>query len=73
MREDRGAEFQRLFDEGTIEGVAVVAADAEACATCGAVADRVYAPRKLPRLPIEACTSARGCRCRYEPAVTVVE
>jgi hypothetical protein len=59
--------------EGAIEGVAVVAADANACSACTVLADRVYVPRKLPRVPIEGCTGRGGCRCRYEPAVTVVE
>lgn len=67
------AELQRLFDEGAIDGVAVAAADADACPRCATRADRVYLPNKLPRLPIEGCTAARGCRCRYEPSVTVVE
>jgi hypothetical protein len=50
-----------------------VAADALACAACLAVADRGYQPLKLPVLPIVGCTRATGCRCRYEPLITVVE
>jgi hypothetical protein len=65
--------FQRLFDEGAIDGVALVAADANACRVCAGLADRVYAPRKLPRLPVERCATPTGCRCRYEPSITVVE
>jgi hypothetical protein len=72
-RDELIARFQRLLDEGAIEGVAVVAADANACPACAALADRVYTPLRLPRLPIEGCRDGRGCRCRYEPAVTVVE
>ncbi|MGH2489954.1 MAG: hypothetical protein ACRDF9_00460 [Candidatus Limnocylindria bacterium] len=72
-RDELIARFQRLFEEGAIEGVAVVAADANACSACTVLADRVYVPRKLPRVPIEGCTGRGGCRCRYEPAVTVVE
>jgi len=53
--------------------VALVAADTTACAACAAIADRVYAPRKLPALPVPTCARVGGCRCRYEPSVTVVE
>lgn len=65
--------FDDLYREGRIDGVAVVAADADACPACAPLADRVYAPRELPALPIAACSSPRGCRCRYEPSVTVPE
>ena len=67
------ASYQRLLDEGAIDGVALVAADTTSCAACTAIADRVYAPRKLPTLPVETCSRVGGCRCRYEPSVTVVE
>ena len=56
-----------------IEYVSLVARDANACPACLAVADRGYLPLKLPPLPIADCSRAEGCRCRYEPLVTVVE
>jgi hypothetical protein len=37
------------------------------------VTDRSYLPSGLPPLPIEGCSAAGGCRCRYEPNVTVYE
>jgi hypothetical protein len=67
------AEYQRLFLEGVIDGVALVAADANACPACLAVTDRSYLPSGLPALPIDGCTGPAGCRCRYEPNVTVYE
>jgi hypothetical protein len=67
------AEYQRLFLEGVIDGVALVAADANACPACLAVTDRSYLPSGLPALPIDGCTGTAGCRCRYEPNVTVYE
>ena len=67
------ARFQAMYLDGGIDGVALVAADANPCPACLAVTDRSYLPSGLPRLPIEGCTSARGCRCRYEPNVTVYE
>ena len=67
------ATFQELYLGGTIDGVSLVAADANVCPACLAVTDRAYLPSSLPLLPIEGCTAAGGCRCRYEPNVTVYE
>jgi len=59
--------------EGQIDGVALVVADADACPPCLGVTDRSYLPSGLPPLPIVACSRPGGCRCRYEPNVTVYE
>jgi hypothetical protein len=67
------ARFQALYLDGTIDGVALVAADSNACPACLAVSDRSYLPSGLPPLPIEGCSRPGGCRCRYEPNVTVYE
>lgn len=67
------ARFQELYLDGTIDGVALVAAGSDACPACLAVTDRSYLPSGLPDLPIAGCTTAGGCRCRYEPNVTVYE
>lgn len=67
------ASFQQLYHDGVIDGVALVAADSTACPRCTEVADKVYLPSRLPRLPITACARADGCRCRYEPSFTVYE
>jgi hypothetical protein len=68
-----GEELQRLYHDGVIDGVALVAADATACARCTAVADRVYVPAQLPPVPVADCTRPGGCRCRHEPSFTVYE
>ena len=67
------ASLQEMYLGGGIDGVALVAADASACSSCLAVTDRSYLPSGLPALPIAGCTGAAGCRCRYEPNVTVYE
>jgi len=67
------ATFQAMYLDGGIDGVSLVAADSNACGVCLAVTDIAYIPSGLPRLPIEGCRSAGGCRCRYEPNVTVYE
>jgi hypothetical protein len=66
-------ELQRLYHDGVIDGVAFVAADADACTACSEIADRVYVPAQLPDLPVAGCARAGGCRCRYEPSFTVYE
>jgi len=66
-------ELQRLYHDGVIDGVALVAADANACPPCTEIADRVYVPAQLPDVPVPACTRAGGCRCRHEPSFTVYE
>ena len=67
------ARLQALYLEGGIDGVALVARGSDACAACLEVTDRVYLPTHLPPLPIEGCSRPGGCRCRYEPSVTVYE
>ena len=66
-------ELQRLYHDGIIDGVALVAADATACETCAAVADTTYVPSQLPEVPVAGCTRPGGCRCRHEPSFTVYE
>ena len=67
------ARLQAMYLEGGIDGVALVAADSEACPACLALTDRSYVPSRLPELPLAGCSRAGGCRCRYEPNVTVYE
>ena len=67
------AEYQRLYLEGDIDGVALVAADANRCSTCARFDDQMYLPSTLPPLPVPGCAASAGCRCRYEPNFTVVE
>lgn len=65
--------LRRLFLSGGCEYVSVVARDATVCAACRSIADQGYLPWHLPRLPFDGCTAGVGCRCRYEPLITVVE
>lgn len=66
-------QLQALYHDGVIDGVALVAADANACDLCLKVADRVYMPSQLPDVPVADCSRASGCRCRHEPSFTVYE
>ena len=67
------ATFQRMYLDGGIDGVSLVAADSNACTACLAVTDMAYIPSQLPPLPLAGCTAPSGCRCRYEPNITVYE
>jgi hypothetical protein len=67
------ARFQAMYLDGGIDGVALVAADARACSACLGLTDRSYIPSGLPALPLAGCSRPGGCRCRYEPNVTVYE
>ena len=49
---------------GAIGGVTTVAA-ADSCPACRALVGRVYQPDAAPRIPIDQCTTASGCRCAY--------
>ena len=74
LREDPElARFEAMYLDGGVDGIALVAADSNACPTCLALTDRSYIPLGLPKLPIAGCTSPGGCRCHYEPNVTVYE
>lgn len=74
LRDDpRLATFQAMYLDGGIDGVSLVAFDSTACPACLEVTDIAYIPSGLPPLPIAGCTASRGCRCRYEPNVTVYE
>jgi hypothetical protein len=67
------ARLQSMYLDGGIDGVALVAADDNPCHTCRSATDRSYLPSGLPPLPVPGCTAPDGCRCRYEPNVTVYE
>ena len=72
-REELVARFQKLYLDGDIDGVAVVAADSRRCEVCAHYDDRMYTPSTLPEVPVPGCTGTGGCRCRYEANFTVYE
>ena len=47
--------------------------DAHTCDHCRSFAGKEYLVARVPELPHRACTSPRGCRCRYEPVLETVE
>lgn len=45
--------------------------DEYTCDACREHLGKQYLVARVPELPHRACTSARGCRCRYEPVLEV--
>jgi hypothetical protein len=43
--------------------------DEYTCATCRSFLGKQFLVARVPELPPRACTSVRGCRCRYEPVL----
>lgn len=52
------------YQRGEVEGIAIKT-DAGACPACLDAARDLYVPRLVPALPLQACTTAGGCRCTY--------
>jgi len=71
-REELVARFQKLYLDGDIDGVAVVAADSTRCEACARYDGQMYTPSTLPEVPVIDC-SRTTCRCRYEANFTVYE
>jgi hypothetical protein len=48
-----------------------VAAPSDSCLVC-MQAQGVYEKDAVPRLPVDGCSEAGGCRCFYEPILTEI-
>jgi len=47
--------------------------DAYTCPVCQEALGKQFLVARVPELPHKACTSPRGCRCRYEPVLETIE
>ncbi len=47
--------------------------DAYTCETCRATLGKEFLVARVPELPHRDCTSPRGCRCRYEPVLEMLD
>lgn len=47
--------------------------DEYTCAECKQTHGKQFLVARVPELPHLACTSPRGCRCRYEPVLETIE
>lgn len=67
---DNQETWQRCKGGDHVRRIEIVAADDElTCAACRAVHGQEYLVARAPELPHRTCTSAIGCRCRYEPVL----
>jgi hypothetical protein len=47
--------------------------DEYTCATCRPALGKEFLVARVPELPHRGCTSPRGCRCRYEPVLEMLD
>jgi hypothetical protein len=47
--------------------------DSHTCETCRATLGKEFLVVRVPELPHKGCTSPRGCRCRYEPVIEMLD
>ena len=47
--------------------------DEYTCEHCRTMLGKQYLVVRVPELPHRACTSPRGCRCRYEPVLETID
>jgi hypothetical protein len=66
--------WQRCKGGDHVRRLAIVGSDDEAtCEYCRQSLGKEFLVARAPELPHRACTSLRGCRCRYEPVLESYE
>lgn len=67
---DNQETWQRCKGGDHVRRLAIVGPDDEyTCTACRDILNTEYLVARVPELPPIACTSVRGCRCRYEPVL----
>jgi hypothetical protein len=71
---DNHETWQRCKGGDHVRRLLIAGADDEfTCDACRQYLGKEYLVARVPELPHRACTSPRGCRCRYEPVLDVLE
>lgn len=71
---DNQETWQRCKGGDHVRRLAIVGPDDEhTCDACREILGKEYLVARAPDLPVSACASARGCRCRYEPVLESYE
>lgn len=66
--------WQRCKGGDHVRRIELVGADDEyTCTHCRVILGKQFLVTRVPELPHRACTSPRGCRCRYEPVLESYE
>lgn len=71
---DNQETWQRCKGGDHVRRIEIVGANDEyTCETCRPFLGKEYLVMRVPELPHRGCTSPRGCRCRYEPVLDMLE
>lgn len=71
---DNQETWQRVKGGDHVRRLEIVGPDDEhTCEHCRSFLGKQYLVVRVPELPHKACTSPRGCRCRYEPVLEAIE
>jgi hypothetical protein len=71
---DNQETWQRCKGGDHVRRLAIVGPDDEhTCDVCRDILGNEYLVSRVPELPVRACSSSRGCRCRYEPVLESYE
>lgn len=71
---DNQETWQRCKGGDHVRRIEIVGPNDEyTCDTCRPVLGKEFLVARVPELPHRGCTSPRGCRCRYEPVLEMLE
>ncbi|MCC6457346.1 MAG: hypothetical protein IT328_20495 [Caldilineaceae bacterium] len=71
---DNQETWQRCKGGDHVRRIEIAGPDDEyTCETCRPFLGKEYLVVRVPELPHRGCTSPRGCRCRYEPVIEMIE
>ncbi len=71
---DNQETWQRCKGGDHVRRIEIVGPNDEyTCATCRPVLGKEFLVVRVPELPHRGCTSPRGCRCRYEPVLEMLD
>ena len=71
---DNQETWQRCKGGDHVRRIEVVGPNDEyTCETCRATVGKEFLVVRVPELPHRDCTSPRGCRCRYEPVLEMLD
>ena len=69
---DNQETWQRCKGGDHVRRIEIVGPD-ESCPVCAADRGKEYLVARVPELPHAGCTCTRGCRCRYEPVLEMLD
>jgi hypothetical protein len=71
---DNQETWQRCKGGDHVRRIEIVGPNDEyTCETCRPSLGKEFLVVRVPELPHRGCTSPRGCRCRYEPVIEMIE